>query len=71
MARVARFKPKTVIHPLDFDRRQRPADGSGSSVSFVMAVGVVALMLGGLVMHATAKPAVQSPSATITKTISG
>lgn len=57
MARVTRFQPSPVAHPFTVDRRARPQDGSGGHVGLVMAIGVVALLLGGLVMHASADTA--------------
>ena len=57
MARVTRFHPDNSVHPLSFDRKATAHDGAGGHVGLVMAVGVVALLLGGLVLHASAEPA--------------
>ena len=65
MARVTRFHPENTVHPFSLDRKARPQDGSGGHVGLAMAVGVVALLLGGLVMHASAEPALLKTNAVV------
>lgn len=52
MARVTRFRPTTTIHPFNLDQRTGLRENCRDSLSVIMALGVVALLLGGLAMNA-------------------